>query len=451
MNNVKNKGRFWLYFIIFLTSFLLWIIFSFNIGINFNNVLLKSIWSGQTEQVLGEKDLDMTKFWEVYNLIKQDYHNSNWISKDKLVDSAIKWLVEWLEDKHSEFLTADETNKFNDVLSWDFEWIWAVVEKNELGVMIDRIIKWSPAKNFGLLSWDIIIKANDVKLEWLDLYDAVDQIKWKAWTTVMLEILRPWENNVLKIEVIRDKIKIPSVDSKILEDWKTGYIAINIFWDETAKEFRKELDKYINTEGIIIDLRDNWWWYLQSAVSVLSNFIEDDETLVTTKYKDIFSNVKYPSINEYPIYKWKIVVLINENSASASEITAWALKDYNKAILVWKKSYWKGSVQKPFSLSDWSMLKLTIARWFTPKDINIDKEGITPDINVDFEKEDYTPEVWKEADFIPYDRQLEVAKKVLNTFIEKWAYKLSIDTYNQNLEKINTPNQSLENLNTPDE
>jgi carboxyl-terminal processing protease len=438
MNNVKNKGRFWLYFIIFLTSFLLWIIFSFNIGENINNVLLKSIWNEQKEQVLWEKDLDMAKFWEVYDLIKQDYYSLNWNSKDKLVDSAIKWLVEWLGDKHSEFMTAEETKKFNDVLSWDFEWIWAVVEKNELGVMIERIIKWSPAKKFGLFSWDIIIKANDVALEWLDLYDAVDNIKWKAGTKVMLEILRPGEINILKIEVTREKIKIPSVDSKILEDEKTWYISINIFWDETAGDFRKELDKYIDSQWLIIDLRDNWGWYLQSAVSVLSNFIEDDETLVTTKYKNIFSNVKYPSINEFPIYKWKIVVLINENSASASEITAWALKDYNKAILVWKKSYWKWSVQKPFTLSDWSMLKLTIARWFTPKDVNIDAAGIIPDINIDFEKEDYTPEVWKEADFVPYDRQLEEAKKVLNIFVEKEAYKLSIDTYNQTLEKLKT-------------
>jgi len=362
----------------------------------------------------------MTKFWEVYKLIKQYNYNTEWINKKELVDSSIKWLVEWLWDKHSEFLTAEETQKFNDVLSWDFEWIWAVVEKNELWVIIERIIKWSPAKNFWLQSWDIIIKANETKLEWMDLYDAVDKIKWKAWTKVMLEILRQWETEVLKIEVIRDKIKIPSVESKMLEDWKTWYIALNMFWENTAVDFRKELELYLNTEGLIIDLRDNWGGYLQSAVTILSNFIEEDKNLVTTKYKDIFSNVSYPSINEYPIYKWKIVVLINENSASASEITAWALKDYNKWILVWKKSYWKWSVQKPFDLSDGSMLKLTIAKWFTPNDINIDKEGILPDIEIDFEKEDFEK---------AYDRQLEEAKKVLKIFIEKQANRLSIDTY----------------------
>ena len=349
-----------------------------------------------------------------------------------LVDSAIKWLVEWLWDKHSQFFNTKETKKFNDMLSWDFEWIWAVVDKNELWVTIERIIKWSPAKKYWLKAKDIIIKANWISLEWLWLYDAVDKIKWPAWTKVLLEIIRSWEKEVLEKEVIRDKIKIPSVDSKSFDDWNIGYISINMFWEDTASEFKKALDKNINTKWLIIDLRDNWGWYLQSAVSILSNLIEDDKVLVVTKYKDIFSNISYPSINDWNIYKWKIVVLINENSASASEITAWALKDYNKAILVWKNSYGKWSVQKPFNLKDWSMLKLTVAKWFTPNDINIDHEWIKPDVEVDFKKKDYTPEKWKEDNFVPYDRQLEVAKDVLNSFIKNNAYKLSIDKYLEN-------------------
>jgi carboxyl-terminal processing protease len=200
-----------------------------------------------------------------------------------------------------------------------------------------------------------------------------------------------------------------------------------MFWEETSMEFEKILNEKIDSKWLIIDLRDNWGGYLQSAVSILSNLIEDDKTLVVTKYKDLFSNISYPSINDWNIYKWKIVVLINENSASASEITAGALKDYNKAIIVWKKSYGKWSVQKPFTLNDGSMLKLTIAKWFTPNDINIDHEWIMPDIEISFEKKDYTPEEWKEKEFVPYDRQLEVAKEVLKIFIENDAYKLSID------------------------
>ncbi|MFK7780266.1 MAG: S41 family peptidase [Candidatus Gracilibacteria bacterium] len=435
MNKVKNKKNFGLYFIIFLTSFLLGIIFSFNVGKNINNALLKNANSSDIISIFREKDLDITKFWEVYELIKLYNYSGSGINKNELVDSSIKGLVKGLGDKHSEYLTADETKKFNDVLSGDFEGIGAVVEKNELGVIIERIIKGSPAKKYGLKSRDIIIKANNIELEGLGLYDAVDKIKGKAGTKVMLEIIRPRENKILKIEVIREKIKIPSVESKELEDGKIGYIAINMFGENTAREFRKELDLYLNKEGLIIDLRDNGGGYLQSAVSILGNFIEEDKNLVTTKYKDIFSTISYPSFNEFPIYEGKIVVLINENSASASEITAGALKDYNKAILVGKKSYGKGSVQKPFDLSDGSMLKLTIAKWFTPNDVNIDHEGIIPDIEIDFEKEDYTPKEGEEEDFEFYDRQLEVAKKVVDIFIENDALRLSIDKYNSSLEE----------------
>jgi len=429
MNKDKNNNNYLQLFVIFLTSFMLWIIFSFYIGNNSNNELLKiDNWLLKTN-FSNKSDLDLTKFYNVYNLIKFNGYDSEWISKNELVDSAIKWLVEWLWDKHSEFFNKKETKQFNDVLAWDFEWIWAVVEKNILWVKIERLIKWSPAKKSWLKSWDIIISANWEKLEWLWLYESVEKIKGPAWTKVLLEVIRVWEKNILEIEVIRDKIKIPSVNTEVYNNWKIVYISINMFWEDTAKEFKKSLYKNKKAEWLIIDLRDNWGWYLQSAVSILSDLIENDKTLVKTKYKDKFSNISYPSINNWDEYKWKIVVLINENSASASEITAWALKDYKKAILVWKKSYWKWSVQKPFDLSDGSMLKLTVAKWFTPHDNNIDWEWIMPDIEVDFKKEDYTPEEWKEEEFVPYDRQLEVAKEVLNTFIKEDAYKLSIDNF----------------------
>ena len=429
MNNINNNNNFAHYFIIFLTSFLLWVIFSFYYGKNIGSEMLESleIWTWDSKSILNDKDLDLTKYWEVYNLIKLNDYDSQSIDKEKLVDNSIKWLVEWLGDKHSEYFNGEESKKFNEILSWDFEWIWAVVETNEIWVIIDRLIKWSPAKKYWLESWDIIIKANGDKLEGLDLYDAVDKIKWPAWTIVKLEVIRKGETSILTFDVIREKIKIPSVESETFDDWKIAYIALNIFWDETSSEFEIELKKYLNTDWLIIDLRDNGGWYLQSATTILSNFIEKDKTLVVTKYRDLFSNVSYPSINDWTIYKWKIVVLINENSASASEITAWALKDYKKAILVWKKSYGKWSVQKPFDLVDWSMLKLTIAKWFTPNDVNIDKEWITPDIEVTFEKEDFEK---------TYDRQLEEAKKVLNSFIQNNAYQLTIDKYKSEKKEV---------------
>lgn len=413
----KNKNNFWLFFIIFLTSFLLWITFSLQIDKIINNSLLKS--NNLTSIYYNNSTLNLTKYWSVYDIIKKEYFDSNTIDNNELLEKSIYWLVSWLWDKHSSYLNKEENRIFNESLSWDFEWIWAVVEVHPLWAQIDRIIKWSPAKNYDLRTGDILITANWEPLEGLNLFEAVEKIKWPAWSKVILEVLREWEETILKKEIIREKIKIPSVDVELL-DGDISYISLNIFWDDTSMEFKKALESAKNTKWLIIDLRDNGWWYLISAVEILSEFIENWENVVITKYKDEKSNQYYKSINSWEIYNWKIVVLINENSASASEITAWALKDYQKAIIVWKKSYGKWSVQEPFDLWDGSMLKLTVAKWFTPKWINIDEEWILPDIEIDFLEEDYTNK---------YDRQKEEAKKILNLFIEKNALNLTIDTY----------------------
>lgn len=415
----KNKNTFWLFFITFLTSFILGIIFSLQVDKILNYDLLKS--NNISAIPIDENSLNLDKFWSVYNIIKNEYFDSKIIDNDKLLESSISGLVNWLWDKHSGYFDIEENKSFNESLSWDFEWIWAVVDSHPMWVTIDMIIKWSPAKNSDLRSGDLIIKANDILLEGLTLVDAVNNIKWPAWSKVILEIIREWEKNIIKKELTREKIKIPSVDFEKFDN-NTGYISINMFWDETSLEFQKAINELKDTSWIIIDLRDNWGGYLISAVQILSNLIENWEILVVTKYSDEKTNDIYESINSWEIYKWKIVVLINENSASASEITAWALKEYQKAIIVWKKSYGKWSVQEPFELGDWSMLKLTVAKWFTPKWVNIDKDWINPDIEISFLEEDYKN---------LYDRQKEEAKKILDNFIKTKALNMTIDSYKE--------------------
>jgi carboxyl-terminal processing protease len=238
---------------------------------------------------------------------------------------ATKWLVESLWDKFSEFMPPEENKQFSQALSWDFEWIWAVVDKNEIWVIVDRLIKGSPALKNDIRKWDIIMKANDIDLSKLSLYDAVAKIKWQAGTKVNLVIFRAWEKELLKKEVTREKITIPSVDSKVIEKTNLWYIAINIFWENTASEFNMALEdlKSKKVSWIILDLRDNWGWFLQSAVDILSNFTAKWKLLVTTKYKNSVMNNYYYSDNMWDPYKIPLVVLVNENTASASEITAW--------------------------------------------------------------------------------------------------------------------------------
>ncbi len=416
-NNVKNLTV----FIIFLTSFITGYIFSeykeeFLVNKNVSTVNK------------GDKSLDLTLFWEAYNKIKKEYYSIEWIKNEDLVSWMITGLVNSLWDRHSEYMSTIEKKAFEETLSWDFEWIGAVVEKTEDWVIVSMVIKDSPAKLSWILAWDLILKADWQDLKDKNLYDAVKLIKWTAWTKVKLTILRAGEFKSFEKDVTRQKIVIPSIQTKIIEKENIWYIALNLFWDKTSEEFRSALkeveDKKV--DWLIIDLRDNWGGYLQSAVEILSEFIEKWNVLVKTKYRDTIFNNAYNSLNTWEIFNKKIVVIVNGNSASASEITAWALREYNKAIIVWEKTYGKWSVQEPFDLSNWWLLKLTIAKWFTPKGRNIDKDWIEPDIEILLTKEDYEK---------LYDRQLEEAKKVIKDFIKYDALQLSVDKYKEEATK----------------
>lgn len=384
---------------------------------------------GEKSEVWKEKDLiNLDLFYEAYKLSAENYYGFDTLSEKDLVSGMIKGFVGAFGDKHSEYFNPDETKKFNEMLSGDFEGIGAVIEKNDFWVVIERIIAGSPAKEAGLLSGDIITKANNEELKDISLTDAVSKIRGTADTTVTLEIIRPGEKEIITKIVTRKKIDIPSVDGKIIEGTNIGYITLSIFGEKTADDFYKTLTdlETKKAKGLIIDLRDNGGGYLETAVSILSNFVEKDKVLVTTKEKNPFLNrsyFSYGNINK----SLPIVVLINENSASASEITAGALKDYNLAILVGQKSYGKGSVQQPFNLSDGSEMKVTVAKWYTPKDYGIDKVGIKPDIEVKFSSEDYEKK---------YDRQLEESKKVLLQFIKMGDKQKTVDIYLKERESL---------------
>ncbi len=405
-------------FIVFLTSFLLWGLCVWYGAEKFSSNLWK------TSRVGDKTPLDMREFWDVYNIIGEEYFRDDTIEKQELVYGAIEWMVEALGDRHSEFMTPEVYEKFDELLNGSFEGIWAVVEKVSLGIEVERVLKGSPAKKFWVKPWDIITKTNDEDIVDLGLYDAVEKIKWPAGSTVKLEILRVGERRPIEISVERAEIDIPSVEEEYFDDSELAYIAINQYGETTAQEFRKAIENVKKSwaKGLIIDVRDNGGWYLQTAVQILSEFIPSWKDLVETRYQDTVFNQKYKSVNDGDIFDKKIVVLINAYSASASEITAWTLREYDKAVLVGEKTYGKGSVQQPFDLNSGSMLKLTVAKWFTPNGINIDDEGIQADIRIDFLEEDYENE---------YDRQLEEAKKILNIYLEKQTIGLTVEAYEE--------------------
>ena len=425
----NKTTSFVIFFTSLLTFFLLWVFYADKVkDLYVKNVLEsneKNLISHETLDVFWRKDLNLENFWDAYNIIRWNYYSATETEKVRLENWAIKWLVDSLWDIHSEFLDTDETKQFNAVLSWDFEWIGAVIDKVDLWIMVERILKWSPAKEFWVRNGDIILEANGIDLKNMWVYEAVEKIKWPAGTDVVLKILRAWEKDFLEIKVTRQKIILPSVETEIFEETNDFYIAVNMFGDNTVEEFTKALRESESYEGLVIDLRDNGWWYLDSAVSMLSEFIEDGKVLVTTKYKESKNNYSYNSRNTGNVYDKNVVILINGNSASASEIMAWALRDYNKTILVWEKSYGKWSVQQPFEFDDGGLLKITIAKWYTPNDQSIDGVGIEPDIEIEFLDEDYENE---------FDRQKEEALKVLQIYKEYNGIGMTIDKYRESIE-----------------
>lgn len=415
----KNKNSFLTKILIYLTFFSLWVFFSYAFLFNkAQNKVLKTDFYNQNLNNSWNIELNMDKYNNIFNYIKKYYYDFDDVDIKDLEESSIIWLVSWLNDPYTEYFNIKENQDFKEALSWDFEWIWAVLEKNELWVKIMSIIPNSPAEKSDLRVSDIVMEVNWQNIANMTTQEVVSLIKWPSWKEVNLLIKRLDE--IIKKQIFTWAIVIPSIKWEEI-DKDIWYIAVSTFWEKTANEFRKEIEKFKNKKGIIIDLRWNWGWYLDIATDILSNFIPNWEVIAITKYKD-WKEEKYFSERDYELYTWKVVILVDWNSASASEILAWAMSDYQKAILVWNKTYWKWSVQEPISLPDWSMIKITIAKWFTPKDKNIDKQWINPDIDVSIKPEDIEK---------LYDRQLEEAKKVLKSFIENKYLKLSIDKYKE--------------------
>jgi len=425
MNEKNNRIKFLIIILIFLTWFLTGFLTLFIIP-DYRAKIEDVKKVDEKVQIAENKEkLNFGKFWKIFTIVKNDFYDGLDINDKKIEDGVINGFIKGLWDEHSEYFNATENAEFAKYISWDFEWIWAYIEKNPFWIRISKVMKGSPAEKYGIITWDILVKSDDIELAWLEVNDARKHIKWKAGSSVIFTIKREWEEDFIEKKVVRWVVVIPSVFSEKIDNF--GYIWINKFAEHTAQEFDKELTKLEKekVEWLIIDLRLNWGGYLFSAVQIASNFITWWEKIVTTKYRKFWENQTYTSVNWGLIFDKPVIILIDRNSASASEILSLAMKDYKKAILVWEKSYWKWSVQAPIDLEDGSMLKLTIAKWFSPTDKNIDWTGIEPDIEVLFQKQDYKN---------LYDRQFEEAKIILKKYIENKDLKKTIDHFN-NLKK----------------
>lgn len=336
------------------------------------------------------QELPMHLLDQAYMALKENYYGFSTVDKNILVEGMVRGMMDSLKDKHSEYFDPVETQEFNQTIQGNFEWIWAYVGKTQSGVLVRQVFDNSPAKESWILPGDIISTVDGQSVVSLELEDAVKKIRGPAGTSVELNLLRPAENWKTYVKkVVRRNVKIPSVVSKMLPE-KIGVITVGIFWETTPIEF---LQAYTNLSAsgakwIIIDLRDNPGGLLDSATSLLQNFIPEWKLLVETKSNNSELRQKY--FSEWPgISSMPIIVLVNENSASASEIFAGAMQDYTRGVVIGSKTYGKWSVQITYPLQNSGELKITVARWYTPNGRGIDGVWIMPDIETKIEESDY--------------------------------------------------------------
>ena len=345
-----------------------------------------------TKKAILQNDVE-EKAGELADLIDQYYYEK--VDQDALVEGMYAGMINGLGDPYSAYFSAKEYESFNDSTTGVYYGIGTVLTQNmdTNVVTILHVYPGTPAEEAGLKDGDVLVKVDDIEGDSLELSELTTHIKGEEGTTVHLEIMRSGESNHLEFDVQRRQIEVPTVQSQMLEG-NIGLIQISEFSNSTAEQFDKAV-KELQGQGMvsmIVDLRDNPGGVLQTVCTMLDEILP--EGLV------VYTEDKYGSRSDYKsdakCLDIPMAVLINENSASASEIFAGAIKDYNYGTLIGTTTFGKGIVQSIIPLEDGSALKVTMAKYFTPKGNYIHEVGISPDIELKYEyqgKEDesYNP------------------------------------------------------------
>lgn len=338
-------------------------------------------------------DIDLSKFWKVNSVLHDKFDGE--ISSEKQSEGAIAGMVASLGDPYTTYLTKQQNNELNSQLNGKLSGIGIEVGLKNNRLTVIAPIDGTPAQKAGLRSGDIIASVDGVDTSSMTVDEAVGKIRGAKGTQVKLTIIRPG-SSANEVTITRDDITVPSVSYELKPN-SIGYIKIRTFGADTDKAVENAASSLVSqgAKALVIDVRDNPGGYLDSVVKISSNFIKSG-TIVQEKSRNsedktfnASGNGKFTSI--------PIVVLINNGSASASEILAGALHDNGRAVLVGEKTYGKGSVQEVVCLSGSALasdcngdsLKVTVAHWYTPKGVNISKEGIAPDTEVKLTTEDY--------------------------------------------------------------
>lgn len=334
------------------------------------------------------QDVDFNLFWDVWDTVKKEYVDTDKLTEKKLFYGALEGLVHATDDPYSVFMNPEEANEFEQDLAGTFEGIGAEIGFRNEVLTIMAPIEDMPAMKAGVRAGDQIYKINGESTVNFSLEEAIKKIRGPKGTTVTLTLLRAKESKPIDIPIIRDTVVVKSIKTNWLEKEQIFVIKVYNFNDDTRVLFNQAVNDALSKKpkGLVLDLRNNPGGYLETAVAMASAWVTEG-SIVTEQFGDN-RKIEHTALGNAPLVDLPTVVLVNQGSASASEIVAGALKDYAKAVLVGEKTFGKGSVQVLRELSDGSVVKVTTAKWLTPKGSYIHEKGIEPDIEIERTPED---------------------------------------------------------------
>ena len=322
-------------------------------------------------------DNSLKEFLEVYNQITTEYYEK--VNKDELINAAISSMLDYLGDNYTTLMDSEQTNLLNESLKGEYRGIGVYINEDHT---VAEVFDDSPAQAAGIIVNDEIVKVNNEDVTTKSSTDIATSIKESKLEEVQISVKR--DGKIIDLTVQLSRLYVPAISSKVIDNTSIGYLRIDTFSSTVSNQVENSINKLKgkNISSLIVDVRSNSGGFLSSAEDVANIFIEKGKTIYSLQSQDSLKVIKDNTSNKLD---FKVIVLIDEDTASAAEILAAALKDSYGATLVGKKSYGKGKVQQTFRLSNGSMAKYTSAKWLRPNGKCIDGEGIIPDYEVELE------------------------------------------------------------------
>ena len=354
------------------------------------------------------EEIDFSLLWEAWHKLEENYVNPERLDHQKMVYGAISGMVKSIDDPYTLFFSPEETKKFLEDISGSFEGIGIEIGIRKGQLQVIAPLEGTPAQEAGVRAGDKIIKIDETLTMDLTIEEAVSLIRGPKGTELTLTIMRDEWDTPKEFKIKRDTIEIPSMKWELKEN-NIAYIELYHFSEKSHLDFQKLALEILNSSAdrIILDLRNNPGGYLERAQNIAGWFLERNQTVVIEDFGSGGKQEIYKAKGNSQLKDFPLVILINQGSASASEILASALRDNRGVKLIGETSYGKGSVQKLEELEDGSSLKVTIANWLSPNGELITDKGLKPDIEVIMTDEDYNEQRDPQL-----DKALEVIKGI---------------------------------------